>query len=169
MSDKVHSWSAELLCELGDGIGRITLLFSEAGGNYINGVLSLCAFGESPVTVTYPLHLSGFHIARFRTELSNCYTELVGSAQLMDWYGTVVLRMTVYGNRGRIVLGGSLVDYATYSDITSEGRFLKSSVSKSGIEVRYDGFQVDQSAIPKFLDDVSRLLEQSGVDVTSQY
>ena len=46
---------------------------------------------------------------------------------------------------------------------------MKSSVSGAGVEVRYDGFQIDQSAIPKFVDDLGCLLEQSGVDVTSQY
>ncbi len=144
-------------------------MFSEVGGNYINGALSLSVYGDAPVALTYPLHLSGFHIARFRAELSNCYKDLAGSAQLMDWYGTVVLCITVYGHRGRVALGGNLVDHETYSNTTSEGRFSKSSVSGAGVEVRYDGFEIDQSAIPNFLNDLDCLLEQSGVDVTSQY
>ena len=91
-SNEVRSWSTELLCELAEGVGKITLLFSEVGGNYIDGALSLCVYGESPVTVNYPLHLSGFHIARFRTELSNCYKDLdwFRPANGLVWHGSAL-------------------------------------------------------------------------------
>ncbi len=162
-------WQLELRCTRPNGSAYVGLKFSDAHGNRINAAFSLRIAGAIETIVEYPLRFFGYDVLKFRIELSKCYSDLSGSASLQDCDGTVALCLTVFDNRGGIVLGGQLADHSRGGDVVSADNFLKSDVSPSGVLVFFDGFQVDQSYIPKILGDLDSFLRESNVDVTNPY